>query len=118
IAHAQIVALAVFRAWIVDLEEEFQKLAIADLLRIEIDLDRFGMGAVVAIGRVRHIAAGVADPRGDHAGITADQILHAPETAAGENRAFGGYGHEFAPFPESVVSGAHIITDTPPLQGL
>jgi len=32
----------------VDLEQEFGQLAKADALRIEDDLDRFGMGAVIA----------------------------------------------------------------------
>ena len=83
-----IVALAVERGRIVDLEEEFQQLAIADLGGIEDDLDRLGVGAVIAIGGVRHVAAGVADAGRDHARVAADQILHAPEAAAGQNRAF------------------------------
>lgn len=40
-----------------NLEEEFQQIAIADVLRIKHDLDRLGMRSMVAIGRVRHIAA-------------------------------------------------------------
>ena len=45
-----------------DLEKEFQQLSIADGLRIEDDLDGLRVIAVVAIGRVRHLDAGVAHP--------------------------------------------------------
>ena len=55
------------RGRIVDLEEELQQRAVADLRGIEDDLDRLGMGAVVAIGRVRHVAAGIADAGRDDA---------------------------------------------------
>ena len=40
-----------------DLEEELQDVAVADLVRIEQDLDRFRVGAMVAIGRIRNVAA-------------------------------------------------------------
>src|SRR3546814_9365174 len=62
------VALAVLRGGIVDLEEELQDPPVADLLGIEDDLDALGMGAVVAVGRVRHVAAGIADAGRDDAG--------------------------------------------------
>src|SRR6202048_540629 len=62
VARSPVVALTVQRAWIVDLEEELQQLSIADDLGIKDYLDGFRMIAVVAIGRVRHFAAGVADP--------------------------------------------------------
>src|SRR5580658_1470206 len=91
IARAGVVALAVRRRRVMDLEEEFQELPIADLRGIEDDLDAFGMRPVMAIGRVAHIAAGIADPRRDDAVIAADQILHAPEAAPGKNRAFLGH---------------------------
>ena len=65
--------------------------AVADLRRVEDDLDRLGVGAVVAVGGVGHVAAGVADAGGDHAGLAADQVLHAPEAAAGEDCGFGGH---------------------------
>src|SRR3546814_11389060 len=38
-------------------------------------------------GRVRHVAAGVAHAGLDDAGQPADQVLHAPEAAAGQNSA-------------------------------
>ena len=47
---------------IMDMEKEFQQLSIADGLRIEGDLDGFRMVAVVAVGRVRHLAPAVAYP--------------------------------------------------------
>ena len=40
-----------------DLEEELQQLAKAESFRIEDDLDRFGMGSVVAIRRIWNITA-------------------------------------------------------------
>ena len=89
VAGAAIVALAVWRRGIVDLEEKFQQLSKTDDLGIEDDLDGFGMVAVIAIGRIRNLAAAVTHPGRDHAGIAAQQILHAPEAAAGQHRAFG-----------------------------
>ncbi len=80
-----VVALAVLRGRVVDLEEELEQVAVGDPLRVEDDLDRLGVGAVVAVGRVRHVAARVSDARGDDAVELADQILHAPEAAAGED---------------------------------
>src|SRR6056297_317356 len=88
IAHPEIIALLVGRGRVVDLKEEFQKVAIAYSRRIKDDLDSFGMGAVIAVGGVRHIAAGIADARADHPVKLADQILHAPETASGQNCTF------------------------------
>src|SRR6185437_2930131 len=93
IAGADVVALAIARRRIMDLEEEFEQRAVADLLRIEDDLDRLGVGPVMAIGRVGHVAAAIADPRRNDAGLAADQILHAPEAAAGKDGALGRRGH-------------------------
>ena len=76
-----------------DLEEELEQVAVGRLLGVEDDLDRLGVGAVVAVGRVGDVAAGVADPGRDHAGPLADQVLHAPEAAAGQNRLLGRVGH-------------------------
>ena len=72
------------------LEKEFQQLAIADTGRVEQDLDPLGMAAMVAIGGIGHVAAGVANARGRHPRQPADQILHAPEAAP---RQYGTFGH-------------------------
>src|SRR6185312_8354279 len=88
IARASIVALAVQSRRIVNLEEKFQQLPVADFRGIENDLDGFGMRAVIAIGGVGHIASGIADPGRDDARIATDQILHSPEAATGKNRTF------------------------------
>src|SRR5690348_2188981 len=88
IAQPPIVALAVQRRRIVDLEEELQQVAIADDGGVVDDFDRFGMGAVISVRRVRHVAAGVADARRSDAGQFADQILHSPEAAPSQYRAF------------------------------
>ena len=53
--------------------------------------------AVVAVGRVRDVAAGVADPRREHARPLADQILHPPEAPSGEDRLLDGCVHVFHP---------------------
>ncbi len=71
-----------------NLEKELQKVPVGQTLRFEDDLDPLGMGAMVAIGRVGDITAGVPDTRGNDAGHFSDQILHTPETAAGKNRPF------------------------------
>jgi hypothetical protein len=47
----------------VDLEEKLEKLAVADLAGIEDDLNGFGVGSMIAVGRIRNVAAGVADAR-------------------------------------------------------
>ena len=49
-------------------------------------LDRLGVARVIAVCRVRVLAAGVAHARGYDAGLLADQILHAPEASARQNR--------------------------------
>src|SRR5262245_42450692 len=88
IRRTEIIALAIHRGGIVDLEEELQKVAIADALRVERDLDGLRVRSMVAIGRVRHIAARVSDTCVDDAGQLADQILHAPEATARKDGTF------------------------------
>jgi exodeoxyribonuclease-3 len=88
IAGAQVIALPVASGWIVDLEEEFEQRAIARDRRVESDLDRLRMNTVIVVGGVRNVAAGIANARLDHAGHLSDQILHAPEAAACQNRPF------------------------------
>src|SRR5207342_2359608 len=87
VGRTQVIALAVARARVVDLEEEFQQVAIADARGIEHDLDCLGMGAVVAVGGIAHFAAAVTHARTDDTVHAAQQILHAPEASAGEDRA-------------------------------
>ena len=86
VAGAPVVALAVLRCRVVDLEEELQQRAVVGGGGVVDDFDGLGVRAVIAVGRVGDVAAGVADPGGDHTGLLADQVLHAPEAAAGENR--------------------------------
>src|SRR5262245_21943124 len=92
IAHAHVVALPVLRRRVVDLEEEFQQVAIGDDLRIEDDLHRFCMRAMIAIGSVGDIAAGIANAAADDARQLADEILDAPEASPGKNGALGRHG--------------------------
>jgi len=91
VAGPDVVALPVPGRRVMDLEEELQQVPVGRLLRVEDDLDRLGVAVVVPVGGVRHVAAGVADPGGDHAGLPADEVLHAPETAAGQDRLLGGH---------------------------
>src|SRR5262249_20979238 len=89
VGAADVVALPVPCGRIVDLEEVFQDPPVTDLLGIKGDLDALGMGAVVAVGRIRNVAARIAHTGLHDAGYLADQILHAPEAAASEDCAFG-----------------------------
>src|SRR5258706_8164036 len=52
VARADVAALAVARARVVDLEEELEELTISDARGIEGDLDGFGVSRMVAIGGV------------------------------------------------------------------
>jgi hypothetical protein len=63
IAGADVVALAIERRRIMDLEEKFQKVAIADPGRVEYNLDSLGVVAMIAIGGIGHITTGVAHAR-------------------------------------------------------
>jgi hypothetical protein len=83
IAGASIVALAIERRRVVNLEEEFQQLAC--FVRIEDDLDRLGVVSVIAIGGVRQLAAGISQPCGQNAWLSGDQILQAPQATTGES---------------------------------
>src|ERR1700729_973842 len=89
VAGAQVVALTVLRSRVVDLEEELEQVPVGDAVRIEHDLDRLGMRAVVAISRVRNVAPRVANPRADDAVELADQILDAPEAPTSKDRRLG-----------------------------
>jgi hypothetical protein len=82
VARADVVALTVARGGIVNLEEKFQQRPVVGDVRIERDLDRFGMRAVMALGRVGDIAAALAHTRRDDTGHLPDQILHALKVAA------------------------------------
>ena len=86
VAGADVVALPVLRRRVVDLEEELQQRPVVGLRGVVDDLDRLGVPGMVAVGGVGVLAAGVADPGRDHAGLLADQVLHAPEAAARQDR--------------------------------
>ena len=75
IRSSGIVALTIQRGGIVNLEEELQKVAIADKCRGELDLDGLGVRSMVTIGCVRYIAARVTNTCADYAGPLADQVL-------------------------------------------
>src|SRR5690606_10331838 len=106
---ADIVPLPVLRGGVVDLEEELEQLAEAGDRRIENDLDGLRVGAVVAVGGVRDVAAGIADTAGNDAGLAPDQVLRAPEAAACQNRAFGrSHGVLRSPWIVPLISGGSV----------
>jgi hypothetical protein len=80
----------------VDLKEKLEQLAVAGAFGVEDDLDRFGMVAVVAVGGVGHLTAGVTHAGGDDARLAADQVLHAPETSPCEDGALW-FAHRLCP---------------------
>src|SRR5260370_8671791 len=55
------------------------------------------MGAVVFVGGVGDIAAGVADAGGKDAGHFPDQVLHAPKATSGKDGPLGFLGHFSSP---------------------
>src|SRR5438876_569018 len=114
VARPDVVALTVSRRRVVNLKEELQQPAITDLSWIEDDLDRFGVRAVIAVCRVENVAAGVPDPRRDHARVPSEQILHSPKTATGEHGTFGRICHAEV-LSEVFTRG---IRDAPPLKSV
>src|SRR2546430_10028228 len=95
VAETDVVAHAILRCRVVYLEEELQKVTVGDLLWVKDDLDRFSVGAVIAVGRVGYVPACVADPGGQNSWTAADEVLHSPETSAGQDRRFGGLAHRY-----------------------
>jgi hypothetical protein len=81
----------------VDLKEELEQVTVGQLVGVEHDLYGFRMGSVVAVGGVGCVATGVADPRREHAGQLADEVLHPPEAASGQDRGRRLVGHADAP---------------------
>lgn len=88
ITGPSVIALAVQCGWIMNLKKEFEKLAIAELLRVEGDLDCLRVAPVIAIRCVCYVAARIANTRRDNPWIAAYKLLHSPEATAGKNRSF------------------------------
>src|SRR5690348_16855269 len=66
------------------------------------------MAVVVPVGRVRDVAAGVTDSRRDDARPLAEEILHAPEAAAGQDRGLAQFTHDDPPIRLLVVGPCRI----------
>ena len=85
-----VVALAHALRRVVVLPERLEELLVGDPRRVERDLDDLGVagpaGADLLVGRVRRVAAGVADGRGHDAGELPEVLLVAPEAAEAEDR--------------------------------
>ena len=88
IAGSTVVSLPIHRRRIMNLKEELQQLAIAQLLRVKDDLDRLGVGSMIAIGGIGNITAGVSNTRRDDTRVAAQQVLHAPKAATGQDCGF------------------------------
>src|ERR1700677_323987 len=90
---AEIEALPVAGSRIVDPPERLEQLRVADLGRVEPDLDRLRVtGAVPAdplVGRVRDVAAGIPGSGPQHPVDLAEGRLDAPEASRSERRALG-----------------------------
>src|SRR5260370_41279235 len=89
ITGAHVVTLTVHRSRIMNFKEKLEEPSITDLPRVKNDFDSFGVGSVIPVRRIGHVAARITDPRGNHAWVTTQQILHSPEAATGQNRSFG-----------------------------
>src|SRR3546814_7484761 len=89
VAHAAVVALAVQCRRIVDLEEKLEQVPISRLVGVEDDLDRLSVGAMISVGRIRHIATGIADSGRKNAWPAPYQLLHSPEAPPGKNCEIG-----------------------------
>ena len=61
IAGSPVVALAIQCGRVMNLEEELEQRPVTELVRIEDDLDRLGMGAVITVGRIGYVATRIAD---------------------------------------------------------
>jgi hypothetical protein len=77
----------------VDLEEELEQIPIGRLVGVEDDLDRLSVGAMISIGRIRHVATGIADSSRKDAWAAPYQLLHSPEATTGKNCAFSFRSH-------------------------
>src|SRR5260370_37127506 len=79
ITGAHVVTLTVHRSRIMNLKEKLEEPSITDLPRVKNDFDSFGVGSVIPVRRIGHVATRITDTRGNHARVTTQQILHAPK---------------------------------------
>src|SRR5687768_12759662 len=94
ILRADVATLPIERGWVVDGEEDVEKIAVRDRTRVEGDLDDLGMsgsaGAHPLVRRVHRCAACITRlDLLDAAQVPIDRV-QAPEAAASERRDFAG----------------------------
>ena len=84
--------LAIQGGGIVHAEKRQEQVLVAELRRIETNLQRLGVASNARrhqpVSWIRHFATGVPDACIQHAGNLADDFLHAPEAAAGKESDF------------------------------
>src|ERR1043165_7529868 len=90
VLRARIVTLAHALRRVVAFPEHLEELLVRDLLRVQDDMDDFGMvgepAANFLVGWILRLPAGVADRRRVHAGQLPEEALRAPEAAQAEDR--------------------------------
>src|ERR1700742_4849104 len=109
ITGSDVIALPVLGGWVVNLEEEFQQRPVIGLVWVVGDFERLGVAGVIAVGGMCVAAAGVAHPGGHHTGLHAEQVLHAPEAATGENSDLVVVGHDCCPSTQVCYSGTSFV---------
>jgi hypothetical protein len=77
----------------VNLEEELEQIAIADLTRVKDDLNRFCMRTVIPVGGMVDTTAGITHAGGNDSGQAPNELLHSPKATACEYCAFRFVGH-------------------------
>src|SRR5262249_36639776 len=124
ILRSYVGALAHALSRVMRLPEVAQQLLVADLRRVECYENGLGVarraGADFLVGRVRRVAAGVADRRRVHAGQLPEDSLSAPKAAHREDRLLDALGKRRAQRgPEYLVALGHghlpVVTGERPL---
>ena len=92
VLRAAVIALAIGRRRVVDAPEDGQDILVVNYRRVIPHLDDLSVARPLAahllIGRVGHVAAGVAGDDARHAGHVAVDGVETPETAAAQRRDF------------------------------
>src|SRR5690606_22408931 len=92
---------------------ELEDFTVRDALRVEDDLHRLRVAAVIAVGRVWHVASRVTDP-GRHDALTlSQQFLGSPEASVGQDGSFGLCAHGLLSFISAAFLMAVMVSWMP-----